>query len=73
LWLDGKDLHLVKGKRIILVDDVISTGSTLAGMRSLVSEAGGEVIAEAAAFTEGNDPDKWKHIIAVANLPVFEG
>ena len=73
LWLDGKDLHLVKGKRIILVDDVISTGSTLAGMRSLVSEAGGEVIAEAAAFTEGNDPEKWKHIIAVANLPVFEG
>lgn len=73
LWLDGKDLHLVKGKRIILVDDVISTGSTLAGMRSLVSEAGGEVVAEAAAFTEGNDPDKWKHIIAVANLPVFEG
>lgn len=73
LWLDGKDLHLVKGKRVILVDDVISTGSTLAGMRSLVSEAGGEVIAEAAAFTEGNDPDKWKHIIAVANLPVFEG
>jgi adenine phosphoribosyltransferase len=73
LWLDGKDLHLVKGKRIILVDDVISTGSTLAGMRSLVGEAGGAVIAEAAAFTEGNDPEKWKHIIAVANLPVFEG
>ena len=36
LWLDGKDLGLVQGKRIILVDDVISTGSTLAGMRKLV-------------------------------------
>ncbi len=73
LWLDGKDLHLVKGKRVILVDDVISTGSTLLGMRTLVNEAGGEVIAEAAAFTEGNDPDKWKHIIAMDNLPVFIG
>lgn len=73
LWLDGKDLHLVKGKRVILVDDVISTGSTLAGMRKLVEEAGGEVIAEAAAFTEGNDPEKWKHIIAMENLPVFIG
>ena len=73
LWLDGKDLHLVKGKRIILVDDVISTGSTLAGMRKLVTEAGGEVIAEAAALTEGNDPAQWKHIISTGNLPVFLG
>jgi adenine phosphoribosyltransferase len=73
LWLDGKDLDLVKGKRIILVDDVISTGSTLAGMRKLVGEAGGTVIGEAAAFTEGNDPEQWKHIIAMDNLPVFLG
>lgn len=73
LWLDGKDLGLVQGKRILLVDDVISTGSTLAGMRKLVSEAGGTVIAEAAAFTEGNDPGQWKHIIATGNLPVFLG
>lgn len=73
LWLDGKDVHLVKGKHIILVDDVISTGSTLAGMTRLVEEAGGKVIAEAAAFTEGNDPEKWKHIIACDNLPVFLG
>ncbi len=71
LWLDGKDEDLVRGKRIILVDDVISTGSTLAGMRKLVEVAGGQVVAEAAAFTEGNDPEKWKHIVAVGNLPVF--
>jgi adenine/guanine phosphoribosyltransferase-like PRPP-binding protein len=73
LWLDGKDLGLVQGKRIILVDDVISTGSTLAGMRKLVETSGGAVVAEAAAFTEGNDPNKWQHIIATGNLPVFLG
>lgn len=73
LWLDGKDLDLVRGKRLVLVDDVISTGSTLAGMTRLVQEAGGTVVAEAAAFTEGNDPAKWQHIIAIGNLPVFVG
>ncbi len=71
LWLDGKDQELVHGKRLVLVDDVISTGSTLAGMRKLVESAGGTVIAEAAVFTEGNDPDRWRHIVAVGNLPVF--
>lgn len=71
LWLDGKDQDLIKGKKIILVDDVISTGSTLAGMQKLVNSAGGEVVGQAAVFTEGNDPEKWKHIVAVGSLPVF--
>jgi hypothetical protein len=42
-------------------------------MRKLVESAGGAVIAEAAAFTEGNDPVQWQHIIATGNLPVFLG
>lgn len=70
LWLDGKDRALVQGKRLILVDDVVSTGSTLNAMRALVKKAGGEVVAEAAVFTEG-DPERWKGIIALGHLPVF--
>ncbi len=70
LWLDGKDRGLIDGKNAILVDDVISTGSTLQGMRKLVAEAGGKVIAEAAVFTEG-DPAKWANIISLGHLPVF--
>ena len=73
LWLDGKDIGLVDGKRIIVVDDVVSTGSTLKGMNKLIESAGGTVIAVASAFTEGNEPEKWKDIIAVGNLPVFVG
>jgi adenine phosphoribosyltransferase len=70
LWLDEKDIHLIKGKRVIIVDDVISTGSTLEGMRYLVKEAGGEVVAEAAVFTEGEE-GKWPNVIALGNLPIF--
>lgn len=70
LWLDGKDRALIHGRRVAIVDDVISTGSTLEGMRELIVQAGGEVVAEAAVFTEG-DPKKWEGIIALGNLPVF--
>ncbi len=71
LWLDGKDRGLIEGKKVIIVDDVISTGSTLLGMRKLVESGRGTVLAEAAVFTEGNDPEKWKDVVAVGNLPVF--
>ena len=70
LYLDEKDCELVSGKRIVIVDDVISTGSTLQGMRMLIKHAGGTVAAEAAIFTEG-ERAKWNDIIALGHLPVF--
>ena len=72
LYLDEKDCELVKGKRVVLVDDVISTGSTLQGMRLVLSKAGAEVVAEAAIFTEG-ERAQWQNIIALGHLPVFSG
>jgi|SRR3954452_4307172 adenine phosphoribosyltransferase len=70
LYLDEKDRDLLNESRIVLVDDVISTGSTLEAMRRVVEEAGGTTIAETAVFTEG-DKAKWADIIAVGHLPVF--
>jgi adenine phosphoribosyltransferase len=70
LYLDEKDRELLDGKRVVLVDDVISTGSTLEAMRQVVEEAGGDTVAETAVFTEG-DKAKWADIIAVGHLPVF--
>jgi len=70
IWLDGKDKKTLEKKKVILVDDVVSTGSTLKGLRSLMEKAGATVIAEAAIFTEG-DPKKWQKIISLGNLPVF--
>ncbi len=71
LYLDEKDRRLVKGKRIALLDDVVSTGSTLEGMRKVVGLAGGSVVAESAVFTEG-EPDQWKGIISLGHLPLFK-
>jgi len=68
LHLDQKDRPLVKGKRIVLVDDAISTGSTVDGMRALMQAAGAEVVAEAAVFTEG---DERGDVIALGHLPLF--
>ena len=62
IWLDGKDKRVLKGKRVILVDDVVSTGSTLKGLRSLMKKSGAKIVAETAVFTEG-DPQKWQNII----------
>lgn len=70
LYLDEKDRDLMKGRKVVVVDDVISTGSTLQGMRLLVQKAGAEVVAEAAIFTEG-ERAKWRDIISLGHLPVF--
>lgn len=71
LYIDGKDLPLLKDKRVVLVDDVVSTGSTLRGLRQLMDMAEAHVVGEAAVFTEG-DPDQWRHIIALGHLPLFK-
>jgi adenine phosphoribosyltransferase len=53
------------------VDDVISTGSTLEGMRKVMELAGAKIVAQAAVFTEG-DPAEWAHITALGHLPLFK-
>jgi adenine phosphoribosyltransferase len=70
LYLDEKDRRLMVGKRVVLLDDVISTGSTLDGMRKIVEKAGADTVAVAGIFTEG-DPEKWSDIIALGHLPLF--
>jgi adenine/guanine phosphoribosyltransferase-like PRPP-binding protein len=70
LHLDEKDRGLVAGRRAVLVDDVISTGSTFDGMRSVVAGAGGEVVAEAAVFTEGDERET-EGIVSLGHLPLF--
>jgi adenine/guanine phosphoribosyltransferase-like PRPP-binding protein len=69
LFMDEKDQALVKSKNVILVDDVVSTGSTLQGMEELIKLAQGNVSKVAAVFTEGDND--WSYVVALGNLPVF--
>lgn len=70
LILDEKDRPLIQGRKAVIVDDVISTGSTLQGMRTILNKAGALVVAEAAIFTEG-DRAQWMNIISLGHLPLF--
>ena len=70
LILDEKDRDLLKGNRAVILDDVISTGSTLQGMRMILEKAGATIAAEAAILTEG-DRAKWLHIVSLGHLPLF--
>lgn len=71
LYLDEKDRRLVTDARIVLVDDVISSGSTLQAMKEITARAGATVAAEAAILTEG-DYDNWQDVIALGHLPIFK-
>lgn len=70
LILDEKDREHIQGKKVVILDDVISTGSTLQGMRMILGKANASVAAEAAILTEG-DRAQWMHIISLGHLPLF--
>jgi adenine phosphoribosyltransferase len=70
LIMDEKDQADVKGKRAVIVDDVISTGSTLQGMRMIMEKAGAKIVGEAAILTEG-ERARWEKIISLGHLPLF--
>ena len=70
LYLNNRDAKKIKGKRIALVDDVISTGQSLKALEGLVEKAGGKVVAKAAILAEGDAKDR-KDIIFLEALPTF--
>src|SRR6202142_47291 len=70
LILDEKDRELLKGRQVLIVDDVISTGSTLQGMHMVIEKAGGTIVKEAAILTEG-ERSKWDKIVSLGHLPLF--
>ncbi|MBQ7346075.1 MAG: adenine phosphoribosyltransferase [Oscillospiraceae bacterium] len=70
LYLDGADAALMKGKKILLVDDVISTGESLSALEVLVEKAGGTVCGRMAILAEGDAQDR-EDLIYLEKLPLF--
>lgn len=70
LYLSGDDAVALKGKRVLIVDDVISTGDSLLAIEKLVAEAGGNVVGKATVLAEGEAKDR-DDIIFLEPLPVF--
>ena len=70
LCLDGKDALLLKGKKVAVVDDVISTGESLSAIERLLEKAGAEIVAKAAILAEGEAAGRGD-IIFLEELPLF--
>ena len=71
LCLDGVDVDRIKGKNVLLLDDVISTGGSMKALRELTEKAGGKVVGEACVLAEG-DASKRDDIIFLEPLPLFD-
>ena len=71
LYLDGNDAALMKCKRILIVDDVISTGESLRALEVLVEKAGGIICGRMAILAEGDAQDR-SDLIYLEKLPVFD-
>lgn len=70
LYLDTADAELMKGKRILIVDDVISTGESLHALEVLIEKAGGNIVGRMAVLAEGDAQDR-KDITYLEKLPLF--
>jgi len=70
LFMDKEELELMKGKRILIVDDVISTGESLNAIEKIVNAGEGNIVAKATVLAEG-DAAKRDDIIFLAPLPLF--
>ncbi|MDL2261782.1 hypothetical protein LJC08_06105 [Methanimicrococcus sp. OttesenSCG-928-J09] len=70
LYLDVGDMEYLKGKRVLLIDDVVSTGESMAAMEELCQKAGGIVAGKAAILAEGDAADR-EDLIYLQKLPLF--
>ena len=70
LYLSKHDVDLIKGKKVGIVDDVVSTGASLLGLEDLVTKAGGIIHKKAFVLAEADAAER-KDVIFLASIPIF--
>lgn len=71
LYLDTADAEMMKGKKILIVDDVISTGESLRAIETLVEKAGGIICGKMTVLAEGDAQDR-EDLVYLEKLPLFD-
>ena len=72
LYIDGDDAEYLRGKKLLVVDDVISTGGSLLSLENLVEQAGGNIVGKLTVLAEGDAASR-DDIIFLEKLPLFDG
>lgn len=72
LVIDGPDAQFLKNKKVVVLDDVVSTGVTIRMMGKLMEKVGAKVVLYAAVLKQGEQFDKFASLLTLAELPVFK-
>ena len=70
MYLSRHDVELIKGKKVGIVDDVVSTGASLKGLEAIVEKAGGIICKKAFVLAEGDAADR-KDIVYLEKIPLL--
>lgn len=70
LYLDNADMKYLQGKKVLIVDDVISTGESINALAQLTKNAGGNIVGQCAVLAEGDSADR-EDILFLEKLPLF--
>ena len=71
LVMNGSDATLIKGKRVVILDDVVSSGATMESLERLISAAGGKMVGKVAVLKQESKEETPKDIVFLGELPIF--